>query len=52
MIKDMVCENCNQSAYRLMLLAMIQDAGAHVYPSAKYCSKDKEHNFKTKEQAA
>lgn len=50
-IEDMVCENCNQSAYALMLLAMLQDAGAKVYPSAKWCSENKGHNFKAKSEA-
>ena len=39
------CKNCGQSLKRLMLLALIEDAGAKCYPNALYCSPGHEHNF-------
>lgn len=34
------CKKCGESLRRLMLLAMIQDAGARVYPSALECDHE------------
>ena len=42
---NMICSKCGQSLYRAMLLALAQDAGAHVYPDATACSEGGEHNF-------
>lgn len=44
-LKEQRCKHCGQSAYRLFLLALIQDAGAEVYPSAERCSEQQEHEF-------
>lgn len=41
------CKKCGETLERLMLLAMIEDAGARVYPSASAC----EHDFE-KERSA
>ena len=42
---SMVCRHCKQSARGLMLLAMLQDAGCKVYPSATHCWAKQEHEF-------
>lgn len=39
------CINCGQSLRRSMFLALFEDVGAKVYPSATYCSAGVEHNF-------
>ena len=41
----MKCIKCGQTLYRLMLLALLEDAGAKVYPSAIQCSEGGEHDF-------
>ena len=41
----MKCNNCGQSLKRLMLLALLEDAGAKVYPSSTHCRRGVEHNF-------
>lgn len=44
-MQAMTCKNCHMSLHRAMLLAMLEDAGAKVYPNALHCTEDKEHNF-------
>ena len=39
------CKNCGRSLKWLMLLAMLEDAGAKCYPNALYCSPGNEHVF-------
>jgi len=46
---DSKCNKCGQSLRRLMLLAMMQDAGAIVVPSADSCSAGGEHDFEEEE---
>jgi len=43
---DTNCNKCGESLKSLMLLAMLQDAGATVSPSANNCSAGGEHDFK------
>lgn len=45
------CSKCGESLYRLMLLALIQDAGANVYPSATKCANGGEHDLVEVESA-
>lgn len=37
---EMRCNKCGESVRRLMLLAMMMDAGAHVHPSPLACDHD------------
>jgi hypothetical protein len=39
------CKHCGQSLKRLILLAMLQDAGCAVFPSATHCWDGQEHEF-------
>lgn len=39
------CKYCGQTVKRLMLLAVLEDAGCRVYPSATHCSENQEHEF-------
>lgn len=39
------CSKCGQTLRRLMLLAMIQDAGAECHPRADECSAGGDHDF-------
>jgi len=48
---DSKCNKCGLSLRRLMLLALIQDAGATVSQSANSCSAGGEHDFKDKQEA-
>lgn len=41
----MKCRNCGSEMRRLMLLALLQDAGARVYPSVEYCAEGQHHDF-------
>lgn len=41
----MKCKNCKQPVERLMILALLEDAGAKCYPNALYCSEGNEHDF-------
>ena len=41
----MKCAKCGQTLRHLMLLAMLQDAGCTVSPSANSCSAGGEHDF-------
>jgi|GEM_PF-6195281 len=45
------CNKCGKSLKRLMLLAMLQDAGATVIPSANNCSAGGEHDFEEKKES-
>lgn len=42
------CNNCGRVLKSLILLAMLQDAGCHVYPSATHCHEGVEHDFSEK----
>jgi len=46
---DSKCNKCGQSLMKLMLMAMMQDAGATVSPSADSCFAGGEHDFKEEE---
>ena len=46
---DSKCAKCGQSLRKLMLLALMQDAGATVSPSADSCPAGGEHDFKEEE---
>jgi hypothetical protein len=39
------CIRCGNSLQQLMCLALLEDAGAKVYPSSSYCSWGVEHDF-------
>ena len=39
------CKHCGEPLDRLMLLALLQDLGAKVYPSATHCTKKRKHDF-------
>jgi hypothetical protein len=42
----MYCSKCNQSFYRLALMALLQDAGARCSPGSNVCPADGgEHEF-------
>lgn len=41
----MKCKKCGETLLRLMILALAQDAGARVYPSATECLAGEEHEF-------
>lgn len=43
------CKHCGQQLQRLILLALLQDVGCSVFPSATHCSEAQEHEF-VKEQ--
>ncbi len=43
------CSKCGESTIRLMLLAMISDAGATVSPDPTKCNDGEEHDFTEKE---
>lgn len=45
MMLDAKCSKCGESLRRLLLLAMLEDAGAHCSPSATKCSAGGEHDF-------
>lgn len=45
------CRHCGESVKRLMLLAMLQDAGCSVYPSATHCTEDTQHDFSELDQS-
>ena len=44
-MKDMICSKCKMTLKKMMLLAMLQDAGARVYPTALECSEGREHEL-------
>ena len=44
-IFDGFCVKCKQPLRRLVLLAMLDDAGAKCYPNALQCSEGVEHEF-------
>jgi hypothetical protein len=46
------CRNCKETVEDLMLLALAEDAGAKVYPSATHCTRGKEHDFSPEKQAS
>ena len=48
---ELRCEKCGESLTRLMLLAMIEDAGATVVPNATECSAGGQHDFAPAEAA-
>lgn len=37
--------NCGLSFGRALLLALLEDNGASVYPNANYCGENREHDF-------
>lgn len=39
------CRHCGMTVKRAMVLALLEDAGAKVYPSALHCAPKKEHDF-------
>ena len=39
------CQNCGETLHRLMVKALLETAGAKVYPSALHCSEGVEHDF-------
>ena len=39
------CKHCGRHFRELILLAMLQDAGCRVYPSATHCRENQEHEF-------
>lgn len=39
------CKHCGQQLKRLIILALLQDAGASVFPSATHCTDAQEHEF-------
>jgi hypothetical protein len=41
----MKCKKCGETLLRLMFLALAEDAGAGVYPSATECFAGGEHDF-------
>ena len=42
---DYSCKNCGENAMRLILLAMMETAGAKVYPSSTHCTEEQKHEF-------
>ena len=45
MLRDMYCKHCGENVNRLILLAMMEEAGAKCYPSSTHCTKETEHEF-------
>ena len=46
------CKHCGQTLKRLILLAMPQDMGCTVYPSATHCPDSQEHEFVEKDMVS
>jgi len=44
----MICKKCKRSLTALMCLALLEDAGCTVSPSAAQCSEGGEHEFTDK----
>jgi hypothetical protein len=42
----MTCTRCGMTLKRAMLLALMQDLGAKVYPDSLHCDGKNEHDFR------
>jgi len=41
--KVLVCKYCDQTAEKLILLALMEKCGASIHPPSNYCSKSPNH---------
>jgi len=46
-----VCIHCGMTFRRAILLAMLEDAGAKVYPNSLQCADGQEHDFRNRDEA-
>ncbi len=44
-MSEMICKKCGEPVRRLMILALLEDFGAYVSPSANRCRSGGKHDF-------